>query len=90
MANLKKLLLIMLLGGVLGACSLPPERLVTRKDLAGSGLYRSYTIAESPEEILNALNAEGEVVLSAMKGKYPVYVKILATADGIIVSSYDR
>jgi len=74
----------------LPACSLAPESPVTRKQLLMTGVYRAFTIEESPEEILNALNMEGEVVLKAMEGRYPVYVKIMATSDGILVSSYGR
>jgi len=72
------------------SCSLPPEKIVTRKVLFGTGIYQKFSIDESPEQILNALNMEGEVVLKAQQGSRPVYVKILATADGLLVSSYDR
>ena len=86
---LKRLTLFLLLLPLL-ACSLAPESPVTRKQLMGTGVYRAFQIDESPEEILNALNMEGEVVLRAMEGKYPVYVKIMATADGLKISSYGR
>ena len=72
------------------ACSLAPESPVTRKQLLTTGVYRAFTIEESPEEVLNALNMEGEVVLRAMEGKYPVYVKIMATSEGLKISSYGR
>ncbi len=72
------------------SCSLPPEQPVTRKMLKTSGVYRAYKIDESPEEVLNALNAEGEVVLKALEGNRPVFIKILATAEGLQVTSYDR
>ncbi|HEY5672479.1 MAG TPA: hypothetical protein VIR78_02120 [Malonomonas sp.] len=75
---------------LLVSCSLPPEKIVTRKVLFGTGVYQKFVIDESPEQILNALNMEGEVVLKAQEGSRPVYVKILATADGLLVSSYDR
>jgi len=75
---------------LLVSCSLPPEKIVTRKVLFGTGVYQAFSIDESPEQILNALNMEGEVVLKAHEGSRPVYVKILATADGLLVSSYDR
>ena len=83
-------LLTVLLVSVLLACSLPPDKPVTRKELGQSGIYRTYKIEESPEEVLNALNMEGEVVL---KGKYQdrlVYIKVLATADGLEVTYFDR
>lgn len=90
MVTMLKLLTSVLLLTFLFACSLPPETPVTRKQLLVTGVYRAYTIEESPEEILNALNMEGEVVVRAMEGKYPVYVKIMATAEGLIISSYGR
>ncbi len=75
---------------LLAACSLPPEKIVTRKVLLGTAVYKNFIIEESPEQILNALNMEGEVVVKAHEGPRPVYVKILATPDGLLVSSYDR
>ncbi len=85
-----KMLLPVLMLATLLACSLPPDSPVTRTQLMGTGVYRAFQIDESPEEILNALNMEGEVVLKAMEGRYPVYVKIMATTDGLKVSSYGR
>ena len=86
---LKKFVTIVLVSTLL-ACSMAPESPVTRKQLVGSGVYQAFTIDESPEEILNALNMEGEVVVKAMEGRYPVFVKIMATADGLKISSYGR
>ncbi len=63
---------------------------MTRKQLLNSGVYRAFQIEESPEEILNALNMEGEVVVKAMEGKYPVFVKFMATDEGLKISSYGR
>ena len=88
--RLIKLLLMSLLAGSLLACSLPPDTPVTRKELGQSGIYRTYKIEESPEEVLNALNMEGEVVLKAHYGDRPVYVKVLATSEGLEVTAYDR
>ena len=89
-----KLIWRLLLGAVLfsliTACSLPPEKPVTRKRLLASGVYKSFQIVESPEELLTALNMEGQVVLKAKENDRQVYVKILATADGLVVTSYDR
>ena len=87
-------LLVPLLLAVLSACSLPPDRPVTRKALLDTRIYTTYTIAESPEQVLNALNAEGEVILEAKRRvgnrEYPVHVKILATTEGLEVLDYDR
>lgn len=90
MVTMSRLIVTLFLSISLIACSLAPENPVTRKQLLTTGVYRAFTIEESPEEILNALNMEGEVVIRAMEGRYPVYVKIMATADGLIVSSYGR
>lgn len=83
-------LLTVLLASLLLACSLPPDKPVTRKELGQSGIYRTYKIEESPEEVLNALNMEGEVVLRGEYQNRPVYIKVLATADGLEITSYDR
>ena len=83
-------LLMALLCGLLLACSLPPDTPVTRKELGQSGIYRTYKIEESPEEVLNALNMEGEVVLKGEYQNRPVYIKILATSAGLEVTAFDR
>jgi hypothetical protein len=75
---------------VLVACSLPPERPLTRRDLSRTNAYRLYTIEESPEAVLNALNREGEVVLEGLYRNRPVLIKFLATPEGIEVSHYNR
>ncbi len=75
---------------VLAACSLPPERPLTRRDLVRTNAYRLYTIEESPEAVLNALNREGEVVLEGFYRQKPVLIKFLATPEGIEVTHYNR
>ncbi|WP_235269917.1 hypothetical protein [Geoalkalibacter subterraneus] len=75
---------------VLAACSLPPERPLTRRDLSRTNAYRLYTIEESPEAVLNALNREGEVVLEGSYRNRPVLIKFLATPEGIEVTHYNR
>jgi uncharacterized protein YcfL len=83
---------LLLLGTV--ACSLPPDRPVTRSALMATRIYSIYIIEESPEEVMNALNTRGEAILEAkrkIQGKeYPVHVKLLATSEGIEVLDYDR
>ena len=83
-------LIMVLLMSLLLACSLPPDKPVTRKELGQSGIYRTYKIEESPEEVLNALNMEGEVVLRGEYMERPVYIKVLATSDGLEVTAFDR
>ncbi|HAD04277.1 MAG: hypothetical protein A2091_11830 [Desulfuromonadales bacterium GWD2_61_12] len=86
------LLLALLLFGA--ACSLPPDRPVTRSALMATRIYSIYVIEESPEEVMNALNTRGEAILEAkrkIQGKeYPVHIKLLATSAGIEVLDYDR
>lgn len=76
------------------ACSLAPDRPITREELMATKIYSMYIIDESPEQVLNALNKHGEAILEAkrnIRGKdYPVHVKLLATTDGIEVLDYDR
>ncbi|PLX80915.1 MAG: hypothetical protein C0616_06795 [Desulfuromonas sp.] len=85
------LLLIMLL---FSACSLPPDKPVTRRELNLTGLYQRFEIKESPEMILNALNRNGEVILEGkrkIRGKdFPVYIKLLATSEGLEILDYDK
>lgn len=71
-------------------CSLPPERPVKKEELYKTQIYNYYTIKESPERVLAALNRDGEVVLEAEYKKQPLYVKILATAKGLVVSYSER
>ena len=79
---------------LLVACSLPPITPVTRKDLMLTRVYSNYIIEQSPEELLYALNTRGEVIVEGkrnIRGRdFPVYVKLLATAEGIKVLDYDR
>lgn len=76
------------------ACSLAPEMPVTREMLMKTRIYQSYVIEESPEEVIDALNKEGEAILAVkrtIRGKeYPMHVKLLATSEGLEVLEYDR
>ena len=85
-----RLFMVALMTSSLLACSLPPDQPVTRKALGRSGIYRTYKIVESPEEVLNALNMEGEVILRGESRDRPVYIKVLVTSDGLEVTSFDR
>lgn len=71
-------------------CSLPPERPVKKEELYRTGIYNFYKIKESPERVLAALNKDGEVVLDAEYKKQPVYLKILATSKGLVLSVSER
>ena len=70
---------------LLVACSLPPEKPVTKADLMKTNIYSTFTVKEPPESVLAALNRDGEVVVEATLkgGKIELYLKILATSEGI-------
>lgn len=76
------------------ACSIPPEVPVTRQQLLNTRIYSLFVVNESPEQLLNALNAHGDVVIEGkrrLRGKeYPVHIKLLATPHGIEIVDYDR
>ncbi len=76
------------------SCSLPPVTPVTRKELMKTRIYNRFIIDESPEELLYALNTRGEIIVEGKRnipGKdFPIYLKLLATTDGIHVLDYDR
>ncbi len=72
------------------ACSLPPERPVTKAELFKTGIYQNFRIKESPESVLAALNREGEVVLDTIYKNQPLYVKIMATSSGLRLTYVDK
>jgi len=90
----RNLWLVPLLVLVLAACSIAPDKPVTRAELMQTRIYNEYIVEESPEQVLNALNRDGEVILKSKRnipGKdYPVHLKLLATSEGIEVVDYDR
>ena len=79
---------------MLVSCSLPPVQPVTRRELMKTRIYNKYIIDESPEELLYALNTRGEVIIEGKRnisGKdYPVFIKLLATSEDVILHAYDR
>ena len=79
---------------LLASCSLPPTQPVTRQELMRSQVYNKYIIHESPEELLYALNTRGEIIVEGKRNipgrDFSVYVKLMATTEGIHVNEYDR
>ena len=79
---------------LLVGCSLAPEVPVSRPELMKTRIFTNYVIDESPEELLYALNTRGEALIEAKRKIYdkevPVYLKLMATADGVVVNEYDR
>lgn len=76
------------------SCSLPPLSPVTRMELMKTRIYNKYIIEESPEELLYALNTRGEIIVEGKRNipgrDFPIYVKLLATSEGVHVNEYDR
>lgn len=87
MQKIKAFILAILLLLPVG-CSLPPERPVTENELLP--IFKSFEFVESPEEILAALNKEGEVTIPAKFRGRNYYVKILATSRGLVVEYFPR
>lgn len=75
---------------ICAACSLPPERPFTKEQLYKTGIYTYFTINDSPESVLSAINKDGEVVLDAMYRKRPVWIKLLGKLDGITVQIIEK
>ena len=72
------------------ACSLPPEKPFTKEQLYKTGIYTYFTVDDSPESVLSAINKEGEVVLNAKYRNRDVYIKLLATLEGITVQIIEK
>lgn len=66
-------------------CSLPPEKPVTKEELFKTGVYTYYTLKDSPESVLAALNRDGEVVLEGKFRDRPIFLKIMAMPSGLQV-----
>lgn len=65
---------------LLAGCSLAPERPFTRQDLFKTNVFSYFTIKESPDSVLAALNREGEVVVEGVdKAKKNWYIKIMSS-----------
>lgn len=91
---MKRASVFLLLVFSLVACSIPPDNPVTREQLMRTQIYNKYVIEESPEQVLNVLNREGEVILEGKRNipgrNILVHVKLLATSEGIEISEYER
>lgn len=87
-------ILVFLFATLCIACSITPSLPVTREVLVQSRIYTTYVIEESPEEVVEALNKDGEAILAVkrvVRGKeYLMHLKLLATTAGLEVLEYDR
>lgn len=87
MKSFSTLLLILCL---CAACSLPPEKPFTKEQLYKTGIYTYYTLEDSPESVLSALNKDGEVVLNAKYRNREVWIKLLGKLEGITVQIIEK
>lgn len=73
------------------ACSIMPDKPVTRQELYKTNVFSEFTIKDSPESVLATLNREGEVVLEG-KSRYgeEFFIKILATRAGLRIRLYAK
>jgi len=85
-------LLIALLFSIVAcaACSLPPERPFTKEDLYKTGIYTYFTVNDSPESVLSAINKDGEVILDAKYRNRAVWIKLLGKTDGMTVQIIEK
>lgn len=75
---------------VCAACSLPPDRPVSKEELYRTGIYTYFTINDSPESVISAINKEGEVILDAKYRNRAVWIKILAKPEGLTVQVIEK
>lgn len=73
-----------LIGSILllavAGCSLPPGRPFTRQDIFKTNIFTYFTIKESPDSVLAAINREGEVVVEGVdKSKKTYFIKIMSS-----------
>ncbi len=80
---------LMLLALVCG-CSLQPERPFTKDELYKTNIYTYFTINDSPESVLAAINKEGEVILDARYRNRPIWIKILGKREGLTVNIIEQ
>lgn len=86
--KLLSLLVVSLL--VCAACSLPPEKPFTKEQLYKTGIYTYFTVEDSPESVLSAINKDGEVVLNAKYRSRDVWIKLLGKMEGITVQIIEK
>ena len=75
---------------ICAACSFAPERPFTKDQLYKTGIYTYYTIEDSPESVLSAINKDGEVVLNAKYRNREVWIKLLGKMEGIKVQVIEK
>lgn len=87
---MKLLITLLLTLLVCTACSLAPERPFTKDELYKTGIYTYFTVNDSPESVLSAINKDGEVILDAKYRNRPVWIKILGKLEGMTIQIIER
>ena len=87
---MKLLSALVLVFSICAACSLPPETPFTKEQLYKTGIYTYFSVEDSPESVLSALNKEGEVVLNAKYRNRDVWIKLLGKLEGITVQIIEK
>lgn len=87
---MKSLSALFLILCICAGCSLPPEKPFTKAQLYKTGIYTYYSIEDSPESVLSAINKDGEVVLSAKYRNRDVWIKLLGKIGGITVQIIEK
>ena len=75
----------------ISACSMPPTRKVSMLEFKKLKLSSFFILENKPEQILEELNKNGEVILPARaknRSRDPYYIRILATPSGPVVSRF--
>lgn len=72
------------------ACSLAPEKPFTKDELYKTGIYTYFTVNDSPESVLSAINKDGEVILDAKYRNRSVWIKILGKLEGLTVQIIEK
>lgn len=87
---MKLLSALLLVFSMCVGCSLPPEKPFTKEQLYKTGIYTYFSIEDSPESVLSAINKEGEVVLAAKYRNRDVWIKLLGKLEGITVQIIEK
>lgn len=87
---MKLLSVLLVILSVCISCSLPPEKAFTKEQLYKTGIYTYFTVEDSPESVLSAINKDGEVVLNAKYRNREVWIKLLGKLEGITVQIIEK
>jgi hypothetical protein len=87
---MKLLSALLVILSVCAACSLAPEKAFTKEQLYKTGIYTYFTVEDSPESVLSAINKDGEVILNAKYRNRDVWIKLLGKLEGITVQIIEK